>query len=329
MSRYARQICLPEIGAAGQERLAAARVLIVGAGGLAASLLPALVGAGVGASAAGGRIELVDHDRVELGNLHRQTVFSTADIDQPKAVCAARAMAALNAECHLMPQVARMDPVLARAMITRGAFDLVLDAADSFALTYSLSDICAATGTPLISASVLARAGMVGGFCGGAPSYRAVFPDLPPRMQTCAEAGVMGPAVMMMGALQAQMALSVLLGHQPSPLGQMMSVDLAAWRVSTFRFDGAEEETAQRPQIVGLSEITPEDTVIELRGMIEAPVPAVAQALRILPDALDGFTPQGAGRIVLACASGLRAWHGARRLAQRWPNPVAIVAVGG
>ncbi len=74
--------------------------------------------------------------------------------------------------------------------------------------------------------------------------------------------------------------------------------------------DAAQEEGSQGPQIVGLSEIMPEDTVIELRGMIEASVPAVPQALRILPDALDGFAPQGEGRIVLACASGLRAWHG-------------------
>ena len=120
MNRYARQICLPEIGGAGQARLAAARMLIVGAGGLAASLLPALVGAGVGAKAAGGRIEIVDHDRVELGNLHRRTLFQSGDIGQFKALCAARAMAALNAECHLIPHVARMDPVRAHAMITGG-----------------------------------------------------------------------------------------------------------------------------------------------------------------------------------------------------------------
>ncbi|WP_376871289.1 HesA/MoeB/ThiF family protein [Albirhodobacter sp. R86504] len=337
MSRYARQISLPEIGVSGQERLARARVLVIGAGGLAAGLLPALIGAGVGA------VEVMDHDEVELSNLHRQTLFRAEDIGQPKALCAVKNLRGLNEECRLTAHVARMDPARARQMIEapRARFDVVIDAADSAALTYAVSDVCARAGVPLISASVLGRQGMVGGFCGApmsaAPDYRSVFPDLPMRMQTCAQAGVMGPAVVVMGALQAQMTLSVLLDHTPSPLGQMMSVDLATWRVSSFRFDGDGDgggalggggQAADAPEIIALSEITPEDIVIELRGQQEAPAPAHPAAMRILPDDLAQFTPSHKGRIVLICASGLRAWHGARALQSRFDNTTAIVAAG-
>ena len=126
MSRYARQICLPGFGDAGQARLAAARVLVVGAGGLGAGVLPPLVAAGVG------QLRLVDPDVVEESNLHRQTLFRVSDLGRPKAEVAAEALAGLNSDCTISASVTRLDPVSARAELA--GVDLVLDAADIAAM---------------------------------------------------------------------------------------------------------------------------------------------------------------------------------------------------
>ncbi len=320
MTRYARQTCLPEVGPQGQTRLASASVLVVGAGGLGSAVLPALAGAGCG------RIIAVDPDVVEETNLHRQTLYRMSDLGQPKADCAARALRALNPDCQPKAHVARLDPPLARQLVPQ--VDVVVDAADSFAVTYALSDICQAEGVPLISASVLGRTGYVGGFCAAAPSYRAVFPDLPPSVQTCSSAGVMGPVVATLGAMQAQMTLSVLLGHDPSPLGQVMSVDLAGWRVSSFRFDGAPEPAAIVPAVVGAAEISSADLLIELRDEAETPVLAIPGMRRVCPDQVDDLDVQGVGRVVFVCSTGLRAWRAARRISARSSVPVAIWAQG-
>lgn len=318
MSRYARQEILPEVGLAGQAKLAAARVLVVGAGGLGATLIPTLAGAGVG------HIRIVDPDRVEISNLHRQTLYRMADIGQPKADCAARAAMALNPEMRAEAVVARFDPDSAPVLLQ--GVDLALDAADSHAATYTLSDACAARGLPMISASVLGLAGHVGGFCGGGPSYRALFPDLPQGGATCATAGVLGPVVASLGAIQAQMALSVLLDLTPSPLGQLIRMDLRNWRLSQFRFDAAPEPERRFP-FIGAAEVTPADQVVELRDESEAPEPAVPGALRLMPEALPLWQP-GPGRVVLCCRSGLRAWRAAEALAARGHHDLALLAAG-
>ncbi|MBE3639536.1 HesA/MoeB/ThiF family protein [Mangrovicoccus algicola] len=318
MNRYDRQMRLPGMGQAAQARLGAARVLVVGAGGLGAALLPLLAGAGVG------RIRIVDHDMVEETNLHRQTLYRMADLGRPKAEMAARALAALNPDCRAEPLVARIDPALARTEIA-GA-DLVIDAADSFAVSYALSDLCRDAGLPLVTASVTGWRGYAGGFCGGAPSLRAVFPDLPPRAGTCAETGVMGPAVAMLGAAQAQMAIAVLSGCGPSPLGRMLTLDLEGWAVSGFRFDGAPEPEAPGPCILARADLEPGDLVVELRDAAEAPEPAVPGARRCSPAAVAGLQPQAGRRVVFACATGLRSWRAARVLQAAGHDEVAILA---
>ena len=208
MDRYQRQMMLPEIGLAGQQKLAAARVLVVGAGGLGATLLPQLVGEGVGF------IRLCDDDEVALHNLHRQTLFTMQDIGYAKAERAQQALQQRNPEVEL--EALRHAITASDLPQILSDIDMVIDAADNFAVTYQLSDACLQASIPLISASVLGRQGYVGGFCATAPSYRAVFPALPSSAANCNTAGVMGPAVATLGALQAQMALSVLLGDRES-----------------------------------------------------------------------------------------------------------------
>lgn len=318
MSRYARQMILPEVGADGQARLAQAHVLVVGCGGLGSAVIPALAGAGVG------RLTLMDYDLIDLSNLHRQTIYRTQDVGLPKVDCAARYARALNPDVQVDAVRLRLDARTASAAIQ--GVDLVIDAADSFAVSYILSDLCLAAGLPVISASVLGRGGYVGGFCGGAPSLRAVFPDLPESGATCATAGVMGPVVAMIGAMQAQMALSVLLGHRPSPLGQMMQVDMASYRVSTFRFDTAPEPEFALP-FVHRDHLRPEDRVIELRTEAEAPALPCAWAKRIGADAIADLPPNGQ-RTVLVCRSGLRAWRAALILRAKGVEDLAILAAG-
>jgi molybdopterin/thiamine biosynthesis adenylyltransferase len=315
MSRYARQMILPEVGAAGQARLAAAHVLVVGAGGLGVPVLQYLCGAGVG------RITLVDGDRIAAHNLHRQPLYRMDQLSRFKAEAAAEALAALNPDVTVTPLTTWLDPANAPALVA--AADLVMDCADTFAASLTLSDTCLGLGRPLIAASALALSGYVGGFCGGAPSLRALFPDLPERGATCDTAGVMGPVVATIGAIQAQMGLSALLGLTPSPLGQLITFDAARWRCGGFRFDAAPEPAHPIP-FIAPSQITPGDLVIDLRT--EEPAPFRADALH---SALDpAFTPPAdTARVILACRTGLRAHHAGNALQARWGGAIALLAV--
>jgi molybdopterin/thiamine biosynthesis adenylyltransferase len=315
MTRYARQTMLPGVGAAGQQRLAASKVLVVGAGGLAASLLPLLAGAGVG------QITVLDPDRVEDHNLHRQTFFTMADLGQPKAKVMAARLQALNPEVRVSAFVTALDPGNVAELVA-GA-DVAVDAADSVMATYVLSDQCLAAGVPMISASVQGMAGYAGGFCGGAPSYRALFPDPPGVEASCATAGVLGPAVAMLGACQAQMVLAHLLGLPASPLGRLVRFDLAEFRSSTIRFDTAAEPLAF-PPFLSAQQLRPADRVYDLRDAVEAPtIAAFAERL-----GAGTPVPPPHGRLVLGCRSGLRAWRMANALAAQGVRPIALMAFG-
>lgn len=316
MTRYTRQMVLPEWGEDGQDRIKAARLLIVGAGGLGVPVLQYLAGAGVG------QMVVIDPDRVEETNLHRQPLYRMTDIGQPKASAAAQAVARLNPEVLAHALVDHLTPANADALIA-GA-DLVLDCADSYAVSYTLSDACLVAGKPLISASVLGHSGYVGGFCGTAPSLRALFPDAPQNAQTCATAGVMGPVVGMLGCLQAQMALAVILGLAPSPLGQLTRYDQG--RFTQFRFDDAPENDG--PSFIAHHDIRPGDLVIDLRPEDEAPRKATPDALRIPGYGAQGPLPAPGQRVVLACRSGLRSWRAADQLALRHDGEITLLALG-
>lgn len=317
MQRYQRQMMLAEIGEAGQQKLLNARVLVAGAGGLGATLLPQLVGAGVG------HIRLYDDDVVALHNLHRQTLFTQQDIDQPKVLRAQHALQQRNPQV----QIEALQQSLSASNLQQAlaGCELVIDAADNFAVTYQLSDACMQAGMPLISASVLGRQGYVGGFCGGAPSYRALFPRLPSSAANCNTAGVMGPAVATLGAMQAQMALSVLLQLSPSPLGCLVNCDFVNWHFRQFRFDDAEEPEYAVP-FIDLQMLAADDCIVELRSCEEAPVSVADGVERILPQAIAAWQPPAQQRIVLVCASGIRAAQAASALAQRGFHQLAILA---
>ena len=317
MSRYARQTAVPDVGTVGQARLRAASILVIGAGGLGSPVLQYLAGAGVG------RITIVDGDVVDETNLHRQPIFRMADVGAPKAVAAAQAVTDLNPEVLVEARTTWLDPETAPQLVA--VSDVVLDCADSFAASFTLSDACHRATRPLISAAVLGLEGYAGGFCGGAPSIRAVFPDLPLSAPSCATAGVLGPVVGMLGALQAQMALSVLLGLSPSPLGRLMRIDSRSWRLSGFTFADAPEPETCWP-FLAPSQIRADDLVIDLRT--EATRPFRPDALQLPYEALSNWLPpENTPRMVLACRTGMRAYAGAELLSRRWGGPIALLGL--
>lgn len=322
-SRYVRQVALPEVGEAGQAQLAAARVLVVGAGGLGCPVLQYLAGAGVG------RITVMDDDKVEESNLHRQPLFSMADIGAPKVTATRAALLRLNPSITVDARAQRLSPAVAGDAV--GAVDVVVDATDNLTATYILSDACHEHGKPLVSASALGLSGYVGAFCGGAPSYRAVFPDMPERAATCNSAGVLGSVVGTIGCLQAQFVLQLILAIAPSPLGRLLSFDASRLAFGGFRFDGAREPEWPL-QFIDADRVVAQDVVVDLRSVEEAPVSPLNAALRFTPERIDAFAtehPPSRQRIVLCCHSGLRAWRVARHLQARGYASLALVALAG
>jgi molybdopterin/thiamine biosynthesis adenylyltransferase len=319
--RYARQIILSEVGPEGQARLTAARVLVIGAGGLGSPVLSTLAGAGVG------RLTIVDHDRVDETNLHRQPLYRMADLGRLKAEAARDALLAANPRIAVETLPVRLGVASAPELVA--AHDLVLDCADSLAVTYVLSDACRDAEKPLVSASVLGLSGYAGAFCGGAPSYRAVFPDMPTTVGSCAANGVLGSAVAVLGSLQVHMALQLRLGLDPSPLGRLISVDLRTLTFGGFAFHDAPEPAEPALPFVARDDLTAADLVIDLRGPDEAPEPVTADALRLSPAALaadPGAIPTDR-RVVVCCASGVRAHRAARLLAARGVPEVGVLAL--
>ena len=317
MTRYARQICLPDVGQEGQRTLSHSTVAIVGAGGLGCPLIQYLAGAGVG------HLILCDPDHVEHTNLHRQPIYVTGDSGRPKVHVAQEFVSEFNPDVHVETMVEALHPGNAPDLADRA--DAVVDAADSFAVSYILSDACLAAKTPLIAASVLGQSGYVGAYCGSVPSLRAVFPDLPTSNATCATTGVLGPVVGAMGSLQAQITLRVLLGADPSPMGQLTTVDLQHMRFGGFSFVDSAEPTQSFP-FLSSRLMRKDDLVVELRDTEEQPEATVPTAIRMGSAELDNLSAEHGKRVVLCCSSGLRAWAAAQKLRDRGFGDIALIA---
>lgn len=232
LHRYSRHILLQEVGAIGQARLRAARVLVIGAGGLGSPLTLYLAAAGIGT------IGLVDDDVLELSNLQRQVAHATARIGRNKAESAAETLRALNPEVTIEVHARRLDAAAAEDLIPR--YDIVCDGTDNFATRFLLGDACHLLGRPLVSAAVLRFEGQLSVFAGHDgehPCHRCLHPEPPPPglVPTCSEAGVLGAVTGVMGTLQATEVLKLILGIGESLKGRLLLWDALDARFRTVR----------------------------------------------------------------------------------------------
>ncbi len=222
LERYARHIVLHEIGGAGQVRLNAARVAVVGAGGIGCPALQYLVAAGVGS------ITLFDDDTVSLSNLQRQILFAEADVGKPKAGVAAVALARLNPGCVVTPSLIRLDTANASALLA--GHDVVLDGTDSFASRLAVADAAYVLKVPLVSAAI-------GQFHGQVATWRGWLPDKPcyrcyvgdafdaEDCDTCAELGVLGAMTGLLGSFAAMETIRAITGFGDEPSGKLHLID--------------------------------------------------------------------------------------------------------
>ncbi len=232
-ARYARHLLLPEVGEVGQQRLLAARVLCLGAGGLGSPASLYLAAAGIGT------LGLVDDDVVDASNLQRQVVHTTDRIGMPKVESAMRTLGALNPDVKLVGHRVRLTRDNALELVA--GYDLVIDGADNFATRYLLNDVALRLGKPVVHASIYRFEGQLTVFpAAGAPCYRCLYPAPPPpgAAPSCQEAGVLGVLPGVMGVLQATEAIKLVL-DQPTIAGRLLVYDAlrARFRELTLRRD--------------------------------------------------------------------------------------------
>ena len=232
LTRYSRQIVLPQFGGQGQQRLKAASVCVVGAGGIGCAVIPALAGAGIG------RLTMIDSDLVELSNLHRQPLYRSREVGEPKAALAAQFIRRLNPFVEVAPIERRIDRSNAEALL--GGHDLILDGTDNFATRLTVSDTAIRLGIPLLSAAAVQFQGQVGLFR-GRPCYRCFVGDAfdTDECDTCAELGVLGALTGTIGSYAALMAIRVIAGVGEEPFGKLHLFDglTGEWRVMRLPAD--------------------------------------------------------------------------------------------
>lgn len=253
LERYARHIILNEVGGAGQAKLMASKVLIIGAGGLGSPLLLYLAAAGVGT------LGVVDDDRVDLSNLQRQIVHTTARLGVPKTESAREAVAAINPEVKVITHPERLTGENALDLI-RG-YDLVADGSDNFETRYLVNDACFFAARPFVSGAMLRFDGQISTFKaylgGDNPCYRCLFRERPPPglVPSCSEAGVLGAVAGAIGSLQATEVLKELVGIGESLSGWLLIYGAlsATFRKVRVRRDPACPLCGTQPSITDLS----------------------------------------------------------------------------
>lgn len=230
LDRYARHIVLHEVGGAGQTRLKAASIAIVGAGGIGSPAIQYLAAAGVG------RLVLIDDDTVDLSNLQRQTVFGDGDIGALKVAAAARAATRINPHVTLDLHPARLTPDNATDLLA--GVDVVLDGSDSFATRLAVADATQVLRIPLVSAAVSQFEGQLGVYRGweaDKPCYRCFVGDATDQAGTsCAEQGVLGAMAGVIGSLGALEAMRSIVGFGEDSAGTLLLVDALAFRFRTI-----------------------------------------------------------------------------------------------
>jgi sulfur-carrier protein adenylyltransferase/sulfurtransferase len=342
--RYSRHILLPEVGLAGQKRLRDAKVLLVGAGGLGAPTSLYLAAAGVG------RIGLVDFDAIELSNLQRQVLYTTADVGRPKLETAKRRLEALNPNVEVVPHGGRL--TADQAMDVLRPYDIIVDGTDNFPTRYLVSDAAVLLGKPYVYGSIYRFEGQVSVFdAKRGPCYRCLYPEPPPPDMTpsCGEAGVLGVLPGLIGLLQATETVKLVLGIGEPLIGRLVLYDALALQFRELRLaknpacvlcspTATQKGLIDYPAFcglpaagttpkVGVPEISPEELAAELRSAEPPLVIDVREpdewslghlaTARLIPkdellEHVDELT--SAREIVLYCRSGNRSGQSTRQL---------------
>ncbi len=327
---YSRQHALPEVGDAGMARLAAAHVLVVGAGGLGCAVLASLAGAGVGT------LTIVDPDRVEASNLHRQPLYAIADVGRSKAEAAAARLAAYNPGLSLRPVAQRLDAPLAAELVA--AADVVVDCTDNFAAKFLVNDAAMRAHVPAVLASVYQYEGQLQvvradreGSC-----LRCQWPE-PARdglVGNCAQAGVLGPVPAVLGQMQAMEVLKLLLDLPGQVQDELILVDLLAQDVRRLAAPrnpdcaGRCVRVDARPAAVDVDVALPLAAaaaagyrIVDIREPMECefePMPVAGHETVPLGRLLDGGLQVDAARpCLLVCAHGVRSRAAAEFLRAR------------
>jgi adenylyltransferase/sulfurtransferase len=257
LERYARHIVLREVGGPGQAALKAARVLVIGAGGLGAPALMYLAATGIGT------LGVVDDDEVSLSNLQRQIIHATPDVGRLKVDSAADRILALNPHVALRTHALRLNAVNALDVI--GGYDVIVDGSDNFATRYLVSDACYLAKKTLIAGALgvfdasltTIRAHAVNDKGELNPTYRCLFPEAPPpgTTPTCEEAGVLGALAGVLGSMMALEAIREIVGFGESLVGRLVMIDARAMRFETLRYarDPSNPLNGDAPTITDLS----------------------------------------------------------------------------
>jgi len=333
MKRYSRHLLIPQVALAGQERLAAARVLVIGAGGLGCPALEYLAAAGVG------RVGIADDDVVDETNLQRQTLYTTADVGRKKTLVARERLLALNPTIAIDPIPLRVNASNARELIR--LYDVVLDCTDRFTSRYVINDACYLEGKPDVYASIFRFDGQVSVFTRDrGPCYRCLFPESPPSgsVPTCAEGGVLGVLAGIVGAWQGAEALKLVLEIGESLIGRLMLIDAFGATTREVRFDRDPgcALCGSSPSITDVSDLPDDEgerdtdeidaaqldaslrdaTLLDVREPHEAVFGIVDGALHIPASELEARLHEldSAQTYVVACRVGVKSLWAVRRL---------------
>ena len=320
-ARFARQALLPGFGEQGQRALSAARVVVVGAGGLGCALLPVLAASGVGA------LVVVDDDRVETTNLHRQTLYGPDDVGRPKAVVAAARLTAIGGSASALEQ--RVTAANAADLI-RGA-DVVVDATDDVDVRYALDDATAAAGVPLVWGSAIGFTGQVGVAASPGPRWRDLFPVRPDPagIATCAVAGVLPSLCTSVGGAMATEVIKLLTGIGRPLVGRVLVLDAAAATVREIAYGAADDShvVETRGTMADIREIAPSEaaeligsdagiTLLDVREPWEAEIASLPGAVLIPLGQLAGRVGEldPDREVVAYCHGGVRSLQAAQIL---------------
>jgi len=362
LERYQRQVLLKDFGITGQQKLFLSKVLVIGAGGLGCPILQYLAAAGVGT------LGIVDHDVVELSNLHRQILYTVADAGKSKASCAAEKLSLFNPDITIIPYPVQLSSSNAAAII--GEFDIVIDGSDNFPTRYMVNDICVLLNKPLIYGALSAAEGQVAVFNvpdqeGVKVNYRDLFPVAPQpgEVLNCSEAGVLGVLPGIIGTMQANEAIKLIAGIGEPLINQMLIYDMYTCQSYKIKLSSATSTAGSLPSTLeafqemdynwfcgikeagdDVKEMSAEEfnvltsngnyednyIIVDVRERNEVPLVAEFKYICLPLSELKGDIPVIAmDKVILFCQSGIRSIIAAELLAAAYPAKEYYSLKGG